>query len=151
MFSACRSRKRRLDWDNANPVALMTLGQDELNQSSEPHLRAGAEYAARLIERDPLAPGALSLYGFALDRLGETERAERAMRVAAAHLPIDVTAHAWLYEHALRRGDLAGSFAELDVLLRGRPFLLAQIGPSLLILLGTGAAAEAGFHTPSRD
>lgn len=134
-----------LFWDGANPAALTTLAQEELGKSGDSHFHAAADYAAQLVSRDPLAPGALSLYGSATARLGETERAERILRVAAAHLPIDLIAHGWLYEHALKKGDLFEALAELDILLRGRPFLTSRIGPSVQALLGTDAAAETGF------
>lgn len=134
-----------LFWEEANPSALTNLAQEELGKSGDAHSRAAADYAAQLVSRDPLAPGALSLYGIAVARLGQTERAEKILRVAAAHLPIDLVAHGWLYEHALKKGDLFEALAELDILLRGRPFMAPQIGPSIQALLGTDAEGEAGF------
>ncbi len=134
-----------LFWEDANPTALTILTQTELEKLDEAHSRAAANYAARLILRDPLAPGALSLYGMATARMGEVERAEKIVHVAAAHLPIDLVAHGWLYERALKKRDLFAALAELDILLRGRPFMTPQIGPSVEALIGAGAEGEAGF------
>jgi hypothetical protein len=134
-----------LFWEDANPTALTILTQKELEKSDEAHSRAATKYAARLISRDPLAPGALSLYGMATARMGEVERAEKILHVAAAHLPIDLIAHGWLYERALKKADLSTALTELDVLLRGRPFITPQIGPSVAALIGTDAEGEAGF------
>ena len=135
-----------LFWEPTNPVALTNLAQNDLTKPDETHSRAAADYAARLILGDPLAPGALSLYGMATVRMGEVVRAEIIFRVAAAHLPIDLVAHGWLYERALKKGDLFAALAELDILLRGRPFMTPQIGPSVQALIGTDAEGEAGFE-----
>ena len=78
-------------------------------------------------------------------RLGEVERAERIFHVAAAHLPIDLVAHSWLYDRALAKGELLAALAELDILLRGRPFMTPRIGPSVEALIGATPEGEAGF------
>ena len=142
---AANEPQTALFWEDVNPAALTILAQEQLAKNDEAHSRAAANYAARLVSRDPLAPGALSLYGMATARLGEVERAERIFHVAAAHLPIDLVAHSWLYDRALAKGELLAALAELDILLRGRPFMTPQIGPSVEALIGANTQGEAGF------
>lgn len=144
-LSSARDPRAALFWDGANPIALTSLTQHELNNSGAAHWRAAAEHASDILSADPLAPGALSLYGAAVARLGETERAEKIMRVAAKHLAIDLIAHAWLYDHAVEKGNLFAALAELDTLLRGRPSLIPKIAPSVQALLARSAPAETAF------
>jgi len=134
-----------LTWDAADPAALTGLVQDELAKTGEAHWEAAKDVAARLLSVDPLAPGALSLYGKAVAQLGDSARADKILRVAAAHLPIDLVAHGWLYERALESGRLFEALAELDTLLRARPSLTPQLAPSVQALLEVGDAVEVRF------
>jgi tetratricopeptide (TPR) repeat protein len=138
-----------LFWASADPRTLTSLARSELEASLEASIeaksRAAAGHAARLLLADPLAPGALSLYGAALARLGKTGRAEKIFRVAAKHLPTDLVAHRWLYERALQAGSLSEALEELDILLRGHPKLTSAIGASVQALIGTAPAAEVEF------
>ncbi len=144
-FLAARDPRAALSLDGAHPLARTLLAQSELAKPEAAQARAAAADAALLLSRDPLAPGALSLYGAAMARIGETQRAQKIMRLAAAHLPIDLVAQSWLYESALKRGALSEALTELDILLRGRPILTPQLGPSVVALIGAGEAGEAGL------
>ncbi|WP_018267594.1 hypothetical protein [Methylosinus sp. LW4] len=134
-----------LTFDSADPTTLLQLAQRELTPGADARAAKGRSIAARLLAIDPLAPGALSLYGKAVEQLGDAERAERILRLAAAHLPIDLVAHGWLYENALANGRLLEALDELDTLLRARPSLAHRLAPSLQAMLGAGAAVEDRF------
>ena len=101
--------------------------------------------AAALLARDPLAPGALTLLATATARAGDLARAARMFQVAGAHLPIDLSAHAALFDLALPARDAASALAELDILLRARPFLAPRMGAPVGALLALGQKAEQGF------
>ncbi|BBU60271.1 hypothetical protein MSC49_02060 [Methylosinus sp. C49] len=137
--------RKALTFDAADPTTLMQLAQRELAQDDKARAKKARSIAARLLAVDPLAPGALSLYGKVAERLGDAERAERILRLAAAHLPIDLVAHVWLYTSALANGRLLEALDELDILLRARPSLARQLAPSLQATLGGGAAVEDRF------
>jgi hypothetical protein len=134
-----------LAFDAADPTTLIQLAQRELAPNDDRRAETARSIAARLLAVDPLAPGALSLYGKAVAQLGDAERAERILRLAAAHLPIDLVAHAWLYDSALANGRLLEALDELDTLLRARPSLAQQLAPSLQAMLSSGAAVEDRF------
>ncbi|MBG0810028.1 hypothetical protein IY145_11630 [Methylosinus sp. H3A] len=134
-----------LAWDAVDPAAFTNLAQDELAKTGDAHSRLAKDAAARLLAVDPLAPGALSLYGKAIAQLGDAARADKILRVAAAHLPIDLVAHAWLYDRALETGRLFEALPELDMLLRARPSLAPRLAPSVQALLEAGDAVEVRF------
>lgn len=141
---AAREPEDALEIVGAHPTAAASLIERRL--AAHPADVAGAaEEAARLIARDPLAPGALSLLAAATALGGDMPRAERMFRVAAAHLPIDLVAHGALYDLALASRDVAAALAELDILLRARPFLAPKLAGSVGRLLALGADAETGF------
>lgn len=144
-ISGARDPRAVLFWDASNPNALTILAQQELNNSGAEHWRTAAERASDILSVDPLAPGALSLYGVAVARLGEPERAEKIMHVAAKHLPIDLIARAWLYDYAVEKGNLFAALAELDALLRSRPSLIPKLATSIQALLARSAPAETAF------
>jgi hypothetical protein len=128
--------KAALSWEPDNPAALMALTRNQLLSEADPaNARTIADEAAALLARDPLADGALSVYGLALDRLGDTARAEKVLTVAAAHAPTDLLSHARLYEKALKTGDALLALSQLDFLLRGRPGIADRVGPSVASLL----------------
>ncbi len=128
--------------DPAHPQALALALQSELSKE-KPDFSAAKRDAGALLTHDPLAPGGLSLLGVAAYRQGDTARADRMMRVAAAHLPIDLVSHGWLYEQARSRGDAAAALKELDILLRARPFLAERLAQTTAGL--TGPAAESAL------
>jgi hypothetical protein len=149
---AARDPEAALWLDGAHPTALAFLVQQRLAETPA-DLAGAAEGAARLLERDPLAPGALSLFGAVAARQGETARAGRMFRIAAAHLSVDLIAHGALYDRALASRDGAAALAELDILLRARPVLAPQIAGSVGALLALGPSVEQGFadllsHSP---
>jgi hypothetical protein len=139
--------KSALYWEPGNPAALMALIRNQLLSAADPtKARAIADEAAALLARDPLADGALSVHGLALDRLGDTARAEKALTVAAAHMPTDLLSHAWLYEKAIKSGNGLLALSELDFLLRGRPDLAERVGPSVAsLLIARDAEPDARF------
>jgi hypothetical protein len=101
--------------------------------------------AARLVASDPLAPGALTLQALARAQLGETAPADAAMSVAGAHLPIDLLAHSYLFERALRVHDVSAALAELDISLRARPYTTQAVAGAVARLLRDLPDAEAEF------
>ncbi len=139
--------KGALSWEPGSPAALMALTRDLLPLAADPaKARAMADDAAALLARDPLADGALSVYGLALERLGDKTQAEKALTVAAAHMPTDILSHAWLYEKALKTGDNLLALSELDFLLRGRPGLAERVGPSAAsLLIGRDGKSDPRF------
>lgn len=141
---AARDPEAALWLDGAHPTGTAFLIEQRLAETPA-DLAGAAEAAARLLQRDPLAPGALSLYGAVAARRGETERAERMFRVAAAHLSVDLVAHGALYDRALGSRDGAAALAELDILLRARPMLAPQIAGSVGSLLALGPSVEQGL------
>jgi hypothetical protein len=141
---AARAPEDALEIDGDHPTAAVFLIERRL--AARPPDAAGAAAAAtRLVARDPLAPGALSLLAAATSLGGDKPRAERMFRVAAAHLPIDLVAHGALYERALASRDAAAALAELDILLRARPFLAQKLAASIGRLLALGSDAETGL------
>ncbi|OBS51680.1 hypothetical protein A8B73_14725 [Methylosinus sp. 3S-1] len=128
-------------FDGLQPVAALRLA--ERRMAEEP--AAAAAVAAALLARDPLAPGALTLLATATARGGDAARAARMFHVAGAHLPIDLAAHAALFDLALPARDAASALAELDILLRARPFLAPRMGAPVAALLALGPQAEQGF------
>jgi len=137
---AARDPAAALLRDASHADALTLLAQRQLT-AQRPELSA----ATRLVAVDPLAPGALSLYAAGLGRLGETARADHAMSVAAAHLPIDLIADTWLFKRALQSGDAAAALEALDTGLRARPYAAYESGGSAARLLALGPSAEEGF------
>ncbi|PPD41661.1 MAG: hypothetical protein CTY15_13185 [Methylocystis sp.] len=148
---AAESPLDALFWDPAHPVALGNVATTELERAGNDaerrvNARRAADYAGRLVARDPFASGGLSLFGATQDRLGaKPERVAKIMRVAGKNLPIDIVAHGWLYDYAARTANAADMLTELDILLRGRPSLGPKFVPSVLALLAARPEAEAGL------
>ncbi len=134
-----------LAWNSRNPTAQALIAERQLTSADPAHARAAAQTAAGLILRDPLAPGGLSYFGVAVAQGGDPVRAEKILRLAAARQPLDLAAHSWLFERAAQAKDVSAALAELDVLLRGRPFLAERAEFFVTRLLAAEAAAEAGL------
>lgn len=139
-----------LNWDPDNPETLAARARVELEDPGKNGAIAAKSFARNALLKDPLAPGALALYGLAVERLDGVGLAKPILRLAGKTMPLDLIAHGWLYEHALELNDGGGALAELDVLLRGRPGLSGDVAASLARWLDAVPRARRDLATELR-
>ncbi len=125
--------ERALSWVPNHPKALLTLAEAQLTAG---HLDAATASARRLLAVEPLKGSAFGILGQAAAARGQEQEALALYRIAVRRSPRDVTARAWLIDHALRTRDFQQALQQLDSLLRISP----QYGSALMPLLGQLAA-----------
>lgn len=100
-------------------------GASTLSRAAESEFTAGrfdnAEYLARLsLAKAPFSVRTLRVIGLVEARKGQTARADNLLTLAGNWSLRDDPAHAWLFEHRLRRGQYGSAFAHADTLARRR-------------------------------
>ena len=137
---------------NAAPVVEFSLERRAvmpLDAGSAAQLLAAAQAA---LSNNPLSSRAPYAAAIALDRLGERSAADRAMALAVARDPRNVSGHQWLVARYLRAGRYPGALDQLDAIMRLRPALSFDITRAMVPFLHAPgmaqAFAEAGAHNP---
>jgi tetratricopeptide (TPR) repeat protein len=122
-----------VQWRSDSAEALAQLALAQLASRGPNH---AAALARRSLQIDPLNTAALSAVGLTLDRVGQSDQANRAMTVAGARGWRDPVTQIWLMQHRLATGDYVQGFARADALLRRAP------GPRPFLFGVVAAAAE---------
>jgi hypothetical protein len=122
-----------LAWRGDRADALVVLANR--NITSDARLEAAGEIqslAERALLMSPLNDDALAILGLLADSLGNQERADRLMGVAAARSYRHGYVQVWSFYRQARLGNFEAAVAHADALLRTRPELRGEIAPTLV-------------------
>lgn len=100
------------------------------NPKSPP--RAVELLARRAIENQPINAKALRILGYVADAKGDTEMAEKYVRMAAKLSRREPGAQLWLIEAYARKGDVAQTLIHYDIVLRTKPETQTILFPRLV-------------------
>lgn len=133
------SAERALMFIARHPDALEILARDRM--ADDP--AAAVAYLQESLKANPIRGMTYALLGAAWDRLGETDKASRAIEAAVKLAPAQVDVHLIAAAHYLARNDVDGLLRHWSVGLTRRGSLAAEIYPSLLSLLDNPAHRPA--------
>jgi len=124
-------------------LRLAPFSPETLRRAAESEFQANrVDNALRLAEaslsRAPFNARAMRVRGLAEARLGDQRRADEMLTLAGNWSLRDDPAHAWLFDHRLRRGNYASAFAHADTLVRRR----TDLYPTVFQVFATAAAHD---------
>jgi hypothetical protein len=103
----------------------------EVAKSDPPDFAAARKMATLALTGDPFNTTALRVLGTIADREGDKERAKAFMAAAARGSLRESLAHYWLVSEGLRTQRYEDVGRHVDILMRTRPQLIAQLSPVL--------------------
>lgn len=117
----------------SNESAALASRADQIffaNPKSPP--RAVELFARRAIENQPINAKALRILGYVADAKGDTEMAEKYVRMAAKLSRREPGAQLWLIEASARKGDVRQTLVHYDIALRTKPDTQTILFPRLV-------------------
>lgn len=128
-------------WLRPNHAAALVRQSDtivsretEAGTSDPPDLAAARRMATTALAHEPLNATALRVLGLIADRSDDKQSANVFMAAAARDSLRESVAHFWIVSESLRTQRFADAARHVDILMRTRPQLIAQLTPVLVAI-----------------